>query len=320
MASEQEPLLENVNAISVPKHTLISIPFSHYNEKARWALDYYRIPYTEHRVMPVLHMLSVRYYMTESTRGLRNSNSTFLSTPFLLVGGAGKTPPLGFHDSSDIIQYAISRYSSTSTTGDATEKPDLYHSCGAEAVPRVMELERRYSDGDCVGKHMRRWVYFHLLLSSKGRRSMRSMARRNGVGIFQLLLWNAFFPIIANMMYRNFRVNAETYKQSQEFLAAEFEYTSLLLTPESPYLAGKEFSVADLTWAALVAPLLGVSKEDGYGASMPSFGESFSEEGKVFLQQLRETPAGKHALRMYREHRVKKVKVVGNGRWLGGLW
>jgi glutathione S-transferase len=37
------------------KYQLITIPISHYSEKARWALDYRNRPYTEKAQMPPFH-------------------------------------------------------------------------------------------------------------------------------------------------------------------------------------------------------------------------------------------------------------------------
>ncbi len=68
--------------------TLITIPFSHFCEKARWALDRVGVPYTEARHLPMFHW-----------------TATF-------AAGAGRTVPalvsdegvLG--DSTDIVRYA----------------------------------------------------------------------------------------------------------------------------------------------------------------------------------------------------------------------
>ncbi len=40
--------------------TLITIPFSHYCEKARWALDWCGVPYVERACLPGLHLRHTR--------------------------------------------------------------------------------------------------------------------------------------------------------------------------------------------------------------------------------------------------------------------
>ena len=61
-----------------PKATLVTIPFSHYSELARWSLDATTTPYVEEPSMPGFHILAV---MRESgdedldTAGLGDANS-----------------------------------------------------------------------------------------------------------------------------------------------------------------------------------------------------------------------------------------------------
>ena len=112
---------------SVPAR-LVTIPISHYCEKARWALDRARIPYREERHVQVVHRVASRR-----------------------AGGSGTVPVLVapdgvFAQSADILAYA-----------------DRH---GARLYPEtlrdeVMALERDF-DAD-LGPEGRRWMYFHLL-------------------------------------------------------------------------------------------------------------------------------------------------------------
>lgn len=91
--------------------TLISISFSHFCERGRWALDAACLPYAEVRTVPLLHMPTVAMwqYWTGVKRqarsdGLDKVNSRF-STPTLL----GREPSTGkwtlqLTDSADIVQ------------------------------------------------------------------------------------------------------------------------------------------------------------------------------------------------------------------------
>lgn len=71
-----------------------------------------------------------------------------------------------------------------------------------------------------------------------------------------------------------------------------------------PYLCSNTFSIADLTFAALSAPLVGVTKEDGYGAWIPALGDGSSEGLRRYLYSLRSSRAGQHVLDMYKMHRL----------------
>ena len=52
--------MPSASATAAPRARLITIPFSHYCEKARWALDYCGVPYTEDAHLPGLHIRPTR--------------------------------------------------------------------------------------------------------------------------------------------------------------------------------------------------------------------------------------------------------------------
>ena len=66
----------------MPPYELVVISFSHYCERARWALDRYQVPYRERRFLPLLQAPAVLW----RTRGRRTGwdrASSPLSTPLL---------------------------------------------------------------------------------------------------------------------------------------------------------------------------------------------------------------------------------------------
>ena len=65
------------------------------------------------------------------------------------------------------------------------------------------------------------------------------------------------------------------------------------------YLVGERFTAADLTFAALAAPVL-LPRE--YGGPMPSLAE-LPDAILSIIDEMRSTPAGMFGLRMYRDHR-----------------
>jgi glutathione S-transferase len=48
------------------KFRLITIPISHYSEKARWAMDYLKIPFQEVAHMPPFHRGATKKYQGTS--------------------------------------------------------------------------------------------------------------------------------------------------------------------------------------------------------------------------------------------------------------
>eukprot|EP00961_Rhodomonas_salina_P230376 3113293-Rhodomonas_salina.1 len=98
---------------------LLTIPASHYCEKARWALHLAKLPFTEIGHAPILS------YMSTMPRGTR-------AVPVLLRDDGSQ-----LNDSSDIVKFC----------GESVKS--LYPNKRAE------ELEKYYSDK--LGPHTRRW-------------------------------------------------------------------------------------------------------------------------------------------------------------------
>jgi glutathione S-transferase len=71
-------------------------------------------------------------------------------------------------------------------------------------------------------------------------------------------------------------------------------------------LCGDHFTAADLTFAALVSPVLCTTPEEGYGAVLPSL-EALDAEGRELVEEMRNHPAGQFALRMYAGASVARV-------------
>ena len=123
---------------STPDCVLITIPISHYCEKARWALDRAGVSYREHAHLQLIHWVAVRR------------------------AGGGRTAPVlvcgdrVLADSADIVDEA-----------DAQAPPDrrLYPD-DPNAAEEVRTLERDFDAN--LGPDGRRWMYNGL----RGRRDL----------------------------------------------------------------------------------------------------------------------------------------------------
>ena len=71
------------------------------------------------------------------------------------------------------------------------------------------------------------------------------------------------------------------------------------LQDDRPFLLGDRLTAADLSFAALAAPVLLPAE---YGVPMPALDETPAALQEV-IRELRGTPAGAFALRLYRAHR-----------------
>ncbi|HMV36104.1 MAG TPA: glutathione S-transferase C-terminal domain-containing protein, partial [Turneriella sp.] len=79
------------------------------------------------------------------------------------------------------------------------------------------------------------------------------------------------------------------------------DFVAGLLGDGRPFLCGDAISAADITFAALAAPVL---LPDEYGVKLPDMrGLPTTRQLHETVEHYRSTPAGKFVLRLYREHR-----------------
>jgi glutathione S-transferase len=254
-------------------HRLVTLVFSHYNEKARWALDYCGIDYEERAYMPGFSQLGVML-ATRGRGGAADDHSTRWSTP-ILVTRDGEA----LCDST-----AIARWASAQLAGDP-----LFPNAGV--VDMVDSLGRE------LGPHTRLAAYWHVLPSKT---AMRTMAERN-VSKRQALAYRVISPLVSPLIRKGLGVTEKRYHRSVAKVREQIALAEERLA-RHPYLAGDRFTAADLTFATMLAPALRVSQEEGYFAAMPQLDE-LRDEARALVEEIRATRGGKFALEMFRRYR-----------------
>lgn len=249
-------------------YQMITIPFSHYCEKARWVLDRNEIPYVEAKYMPTLHFAAAARTQFGRGAGRADEVSTRFSTPILRGEG------IQLSDSSDIVRHI---------------EPTLYD------PPDADELDCYFSQK--LGPHTRRFAYFHGIGNSE---LLHDLAAKN-VGRLQARLFRATLPISTRLIRKSLGVHAVGYERSVERTRKVADEVSERLSDGRAYLCGDAFSAADLTFAAMLAPAILPGPED-FGAVLPSV-ESLPYGARQFVRELRAHPAGLFAQRMFREER-----------------
>jgi glutathione S-transferase len=260
---------------------LISIRPSHYNEKARWALDRFELDYDEQPWMPMLHFIGSGAVLIPRRLGRADEQSSRLSTPILVTEDRTLT------DSSEIMAFVSSH------VGDPARS--LYWS------DEVIELDRHFSGR--FGADTRRVAYYHLL----PRQELLEELAHQSVGPLQARAWIALAPVVRKLITNGLHVHGDKTARSRERLVAEFEKVGERLADGRPYLCGDRFSAADLSFAALGSVALLVQREEGYGAWLPRLEQAPSEYA-AFARQLRATRAGEFILRMFAEERGRRVR------------
>lgn len=247
---------------------LITIPFSHFCEKARWALDRCDVAYQEDGHLPLFH-----YLPTKRASGTR--------TVPVLVDGKEIVP-----DSTEIVAWADARCPGALLPQDPVARAD------------ALMLEDDFDRG--LGPATRRWAYFHLL----GLRGVDAYVT-HGVPRWQRLGLRITRPIAVTVLKRSLKIDAAGAERSRAKIEDTFARVSERLDGHR-YLAGDRFSVADLTFAALAAPVLLPAE---LPVRLPPLAE-LPEAARAQITAWRESRAGEHALRMYREHRDERMSVV----------
>ncbi|KAF9122923.1 hypothetical protein BGW39_009400 [Mortierella sp. 14UC] len=305
--------------------TLRSIAFSHYNEKARWALDYYKVPYVEYRSLPMCHVVSMFKYKAK-TRTPGAGASAFV-TPHLSIEPKGDDASddkkdkekITLNDSTKILEFLSDQYAAPANSNGRHSAPANLYSNDEASRTKIQTLEERFDN--MIGPHVRRLVYYEVLVKSPSSVG-RSLGQHNNAGKLQAWIWSLFFPIIAYLLCKIMHVNEVSASRSKDILKREFEHISRVLESGPPgpaYLVGNQFTAADLTLASLGGLVVGVTEEEGYGAWVPSL-SAFRPEGRAFFEELRQTTAGQHILECYKLHRGSKAPGSSYGFSCFGLW
>ncbi len=254
------------DALPAGTMTLITFPLSHFCEKARWALDHAGVEYRERGYAPAVHKLAV----------LRHHGAT---VP-LLVGD------LTLRDSTDILRFA----DRARRDGHA-----LYPPTGSDARREVDELIARLDA--VLGPETRRWFYAWALAEPHRLRAWGS----GGLPRRQRALLVALASPIAAMIAGRLDVHGSRGAGAHDLVDQELEHVSAMLADGRRYLAGDRFGAADLTFAALSGPAL---LPTGYGGGR-FVAPPMPAQLEPQIGAWRATPAGQHALRMYRDHRLR---------------
>jgi glutathione S-transferase len=200
--------------------TLWHFRLSHYNEKARWALDWKRLPHRRQAVIPGPHV-PVIWWLTGQTE-----------VPVLRLDGTTVS------DSTRIIA-ALEAH---------RPDPPLYP---ADPTARVRALALEDFFDEELGPHIRRAFFFHVLQDPERATALLTVDEPP----LTKTLYRAAFPLVRTVMRAGMQIDAERAAESREKVHAALDRLEAELQP-SGYLVGDAFSVADLTATALLAPLL----------------------------------------------------------------
>ena len=253
------------------------IKLSNFNEKARWALDYKGIRHIRRDPLPGAHML-VALALTRRV-------ATF---PVLQIDGRA------IGDTTRIIATLEQRF----------PDPPLYPSDPGERR-RALELEEFFDEN--LGHDLRRVVFWELLRAPELVRSRVEEITTPRQGRFL----KATLPAFTALLYRRYSINERSAAQSLLKVRAAMGLIEDVLG-SGDCLVGDRFTVADLTGAALLAPII-APPEFPYGGQ-----NLFPPRLQQIADDLRALPAAEWVLRTYAHHRPPSAEIGAEAPDLAG--
>jgi glutathione S-transferase len=241
---------------------LITIPISHYCEKARWSLQRAGIAYREEPHVQGLH----RIYARRAGGGV--------TVPVLL------TPDGPIGESEQILEWVDER----------TEPSQRLFGTGAQRE-RELAFCRRLDAR--LGPHGRRLIYVRMF----EQRELMLRYNDQGVPRWEDRALRIGMPLAKRFIGRVLDIRPGVEREDEAVVFAELDWVAEQLADGRPYLMGEHFSAADLTFAALAAPIV---LPPVYGVPLPR-AELLDAPSKALLERSRAHPAGAFALRLYDE-------------------
>lgn len=247
-------------------HRFVTIPFSHFCEKARWALDHAEIPYVEEPHVPMLAWAAA-----------------------IAASGQRQVPVLAPDDAKAIPgSTAILRWADARRPGgrEALWPEDL----DGVLAPYVAELDR------ALGPAARRAAYYHLLQDAAAVRELFVASARG----WERRIAGAAHAAIAGGIRRGLKIDDTGYARSIAALERVFADADARLE-RTPYLAGERFSAADVAFASLAGPVLFTPAVEATVCPAERLGPG----AQAMVERFRGTRSGAFTLRLYAEKRAR---------------
>lgn len=248
--------------MTIIKRTLYQFPLSHYCEKTRWHLEIKGIDFTYRNMIPGLHTIPAWL--------LARQRSLPIFTDHQLTIG----------DSTKIALYLEKNY---------TQFPLL--AMNEIQKKQVLEFEEWFDE---LGDHVRRICWssiidrpdiIHIFFNFKGYSQFQHFVTQYNQAILRFMLRHTFKIYPKQVAISQRRVE-DAFLQIEKWLEGN---------PEN-YLVGNTFTLADLTAASMLAPLIGPDLSPWSNSHLP-------DEAKKLREQIKDKLVTQWVLRIYSQYR-----------------
>jgi glutathione S-transferase len=236
--------------------TLYQFEFSHFCEKARWALDYKGLQHARKNLLPGLHARVARKLAPNSCLPILVDNGTVVQ------------------DSTSIIAFLDKQYPDRPLTPRDPQEAE-------EALAWEEYLDEE------IGVQVRRWFYYHALPD-------RDCALRfllDGAPWYGWPLYALIYPKVRAAMTTLMDIHAESARRSEERLVAALDRLDDAVKGRK-FLVGDRFSRADLTACSLLRRHCGADKASAeMAAAVPAgvLALRGAHKARPFVTWVRET-------------------------------
>ena len=241
---------------------LYTINMSHYSEQIRWMLDYEQLDYREDALTPAVHTLPMLL------KGKRQQTTV----PLIQRGD------VCVQDSPRIVNWLAMEYGPLQTMPASLQE-------------EIVAVQQRF---DAIGKPVARYLYLPGFAHDGLIKDIWTQFAKP----WENAVVRIFYPVIKPVFKIKLKINPKDVARAEKKIDAEIRWLEERLK-SGRYLVGDRFTVADITAAALLAPLACPPEHPIYGT------KEFREKMAGPAQQWADSPALQWVRDMYRDHRGK---------------
>jgi len=246
---------------------LWQLRFSHYNEKARWGLDYKGIEHVRRSSLPGPHVMRAKRLYGGQT------------LPALVLDGRATGDSTGVIEAAERLR----------------PQPRL---CPADAAKRRRALELEDHFDEELGPYVRRAVFYELLPDQRFTAEVFTLE----CGPVTRTAYRLALPLLAPVMRSSMGIDRDRAEAGRAKTVQALDRIAAELGPEG-YMVGDAFTVADLTAAALLSPLVRPAR---FSYRLP---DRWPDAFEAFRDSVKGHPAFTWVTEMYRRHRGTSAAV-----------
>lgn len=279
---------------------MLTIPYSPYNELARWSWEASGKQFEEHRFAPGGHMLPVT--------SLRVPNDLYSDSSYVQhVKTIQSVEKVDEEVMTKRVRSSRSSAVPLMVMPDGSFLKDSWAIVAASGLPQITDADFKRTVDEELGTLARQHAYMYLLRDCKENRRVWDELCSASYGLlWWILWWTVLRKIVTERMIKVFQphneaANAECKAKLRVVFA---KLSKQIESRNTKYLYGDTLGAADLAVASMAAVVVYPDSYCG-GVYQKSFSrlQQVDAELPASIAEFRATPLGQYTLHIYRTHR-----------------